>query len=51
MVEYRDKPTEFVKPDPAAIKARNKRNVYIALGLAGFMIFVFFTLLSRMGAI
>ena len=47
MREYRDKPTEFHKPTPAELKARNKRNIAIALGLALFMIFVFVTMVSR----
>jgi len=51
MAEYRDTPTEFIQPDEAALKARNKRNIWIALGLAAFMVFAFFTVLSRSGAI
>jgi len=47
MKEYRDRPTEFHEPTPAELKARNKRNVAIALGLALFMIFVFVTMVSR----
>jgi len=47
MTEYRDKPTEFHTPTPAELKARNKRNIAIALGLAAFMIFVFVTMITR----
>jgi len=47
MQEYRDTPTEFVDPTPQEIAARKKRNVWIALALAIFMLFVFFTLLSK----
>ena len=50
MTEYRDKPTEFHAPTKAELKARNKRNIAIALGLALFMIFVFVTMVSK-GAI
>lgn len=51
MVEYRDKPKDFIVPDEAALKARNKRNIWIALSLVAFMVFAFFTVLSRSGAI
>ena len=34
-------------PTPAELKARNKRNVGIALALAIFMIFVFVTMIAR----
>lgn len=51
MVEYREKPTQFIQPDQAALKARNKRNVWIALGLVAFMVFAFFTVLARSGAL
>ena len=47
MREYRDRPTEFHEPTPAELKARNKRNVALALGLAIFMIFVFVTMVSK----
>lgn len=49
MKEYRDKPTEFHAPSEAEIKARSKRNVAIAIGLAAFMIFVFVTMIARGG--
>ncbi len=39
------------QPTDAEMRARNKRNIAIALGLAGFMVFVFFTMLSRSGVI
>jgi hypothetical protein len=45
--EYRDTPTKFHEPTPAELKARNKRNIALALGLAIFMIFVFVTMVSR----
>ncbi len=38
-------------PTPAQLAARNKRNIAIGLSLAAFMIFVFFTMLMRVGAI
>lgn len=38
-------------PTPEEYKARNKRNIAIALLLAAFMLFVFFTMLVRTGAI
>lgn len=44
MQEYRDKPRNFVEPTEAELKARNRRNVAIALCLAGFMLFVFVTM-------
>ena len=47
MREYRDRPTEFHEPTPAELKARNKRNIAIAVGLALFMIFVFVTMVAR----
>jgi len=47
MREYREKPTDFHEPTPAELKARNKRNVAIALGLAIFMVFVFVTMVAR----
>ena len=47
MKEYRDKPTEFHEPTPEELKARNKRNIALAVGLALFMIFVFVTMVAR----
>ena len=47
MREYRDTPSEFHEPSPAELKARYKRNIAIALGLALFMIFVFVTMVAR----
>lgn len=44
MTEYRDKPKTFVEPTEAELKARNRRNVAIALSLAAFMLFVFITM-------
>lgn len=40
---------EYVTPTEAELKARNKRNVAIALGLAGFTLIVFFLLLYKSG--
>lgn len=39
------------KPTPEELKARNKRNIAIACCLAGFMVLVFFTMISRAGAL
>lgn len=47
MAEYRDKPKDFHQPTPEELKARNKRNIAIALSLALFMIFVFVTMVSK----
>ena len=47
MAEYRNKPKDFHRPTSQELKARNKRSVAIALGLALFMIFVFVTMVSR----
>ena len=38
-------------PTEAELTARRKRNIALGLGLALFMIFVFFTMLARVGAI
>ena len=40
---------EYVTPTDAELKARNKRSVAIALGLAGFMLLVFLLLLYKYG--
>ena len=40
---------EYVEPTEAELKARKKRNVAIALGLAGFMLLVFLILLYKYG--
>lgn len=40
---------EYVAPSPAELKARNKRNIAIALCLAGFMLLVFLLLLYKYG--
>jgi len=40
---------EYVEPTEAELKARNKRNIAIALGLAGFMLMVFLMLLYKYG--
>ncbi|RKQ69270.1 hypothetical protein DES40_2069 [Litorimonas taeanensis] len=46
MQEYRDAPKDFVEPTAAELKARNRRNVGIAVALAAFMVFVFVTMIS-----
>jgi len=45
--EHRSAPDQFIEPAPEALKARNKRNIAIAVSLAAFMIFVFVTMVSR----
>lgn len=40
-------PKEFYEPTEAELKARKKRNLAIAMLLAGFMIFVAFAIISR----
>lgn len=40
---------EYVVPTPEELKARGKRNVAIALGLASFMFLVFALMLSQSG--
>lgn len=45
--QYRDRPTQFVEPNAAELKARKKRNVALALSLAAFMLFVFVTMITR----
>jgi len=45
--QYREKPSQFFEPNEAELKARNKRNVALALALAGFMLFVFVTMITR----
>ena len=47
MKEYRGKPTKFHEPTAQELKARGKRNIAIAVGLALFMTFVFVTMISR----
>ena len=47
MAEYRNKPKDFHKPTSQELKARNKRSVAIALGLALFMISVSVTIVAR----
>jgi len=47
MHEYRGKPKNFVEPTEAELKARSRRNVALAIGLAAFMVFVFVTMVSR----
>ncbi|MGJ8563144.1 MAG: hypothetical protein ACSHXY_06285 [Alphaproteobacteria bacterium] len=39
------------QPTEAELSARRKRNVAIGLLLAAFMVFVFFSMLARVGAI
>lgn len=40
---------EYVEPTPEELRARGKRNVAIALGLAGFMFLVFCMMLLQSG--
>lgn len=40
---------EYVVPTPEELRARGKRNVAIALGLAGFMLLVFVMMLLQSG--
>lgn len=47
MAQYKETPKTFVEPTKAEVKARTKRNIAIALGLIGFMIFVFVTSIAR----
>lgn len=47
MKEYRSKPESFVEPSEAELRARNRRNIGIALALLGFMVFVFATMVTR----
>lgn len=47
IAQYRDRPTQFVEPNAAELKARKKRNVALAVGLAAFMLFVFVTMITR----
>ncbi|WP_371397680.1 hypothetical protein [Fretibacter rubidus] len=45
--QYRARPRQFVEPNEQELKARNKRNIAIAIGLATFMAFVFITMITR----
>lgn len=47
--QYRDRPKQFLAPNAEELKARNKRNVAIAVGLAAFMAFIFVTMVTRSG--
>lgn len=40
---------DYVEPTPEELKAQKKRNVAIALGLAGFMCLVFMLMLIKSG--
>ena len=40
---------ETYKPSEAELQARNRRNIALALALAGFMAFVFITMIARSG--
>ena len=42
-----DKDPDVCQPSPQELKARNRRNVAIALLLVGFMVFVFVTIIVR----
>jgi len=45
--EYREKPEEYFTPTGDELRARNKRNVALAIGLLLFMVFVFVTMITR----
>lgn len=48
--EHKDpQPPETYIPSDDELKARRKRNLAIAFGLAAFMVFVFLTMLGRIG--
>lgn len=42
-----DTDPEVYQPTPEELKARNRRNIAIALLLVGFMVFVFVTIIVR----
>ena len=42
-----NEPKKFYQPTPAEIKARNRRNVAIALLLVAFIAFIVFVVISR----
>lgn len=42
-----EEPRELYQPSEAELKARNRRNIALALALAGFMVFVFLTMVLR----
>ncbi len=42
---------EIYQPSEAELKARNRRNIALAVVLAGFMLFVFVTMITRSGAL
>jgi hypothetical protein len=44
-------PGTRLEVSPQQLAARNKRNIAIAITLAAFMIFVFFSMLIRLGVI
>lgn len=46
-----NEPVETYEPTEKELAARKRRNIAIGAGLALFMVFVFFTMLSRAGAI
>lgn len=47
MSEHRGKPSDYVAPSEAELSARRKRSIALALGLLGFSVFVFLTMISR----
>ena len=51
MSDNKDTYPETYQPTEQELAARNKRNAAIGIGLAVFMIFVFLTMLSRVGVI
>lgn len=46
-----EKKPEYVQMSEEEMSARNKRNIAMAVALFGFMLFVFFSMLLRTGAI
>ena len=42
---------EMYEPTAEELSARNRRSIAIGVGLAAFMVFVFFTMLLKAGAI
>jgi len=46
-----DNNPETYQPTGEELKARNRRNIGLALALAGFMLFVFITMVTRSGGV
>jgi len=45
-----DQDPEVYHPSEAELKARNRRNIALALALSAFMLLAFFTMITRSGA-